>query len=207
MQSYIHLIYLVLLLTGVMILIENRLKRIIYLIGFQGFLLIFPVFQLHENDLFHTLLLSGMILVFKTALTMSVLLWTMKRSDLSEHTSPRFGYIATLLFFFGGLAVTIKIVEGMTELPPNVDKLEVIYSFLLVYMGILSFIARTHWAVLMIGFTMFENGIFLLALLLRHGLPFGVEFGAFVDTLLIIITGIALQFRSSQLQSLKGENQ
>lgn len=207
MQSYIHLIYLLLLLTGVMILIENRLKRIIYLIGFQGFLLIFPAFQLHENDLFHTLLLSGMILVFKTALTMSVLLWTMKRSDLGEHTSPRFGYIATLLFFFGGLAVTIKIVDGMTELPPNVDKLEVIYSFLLVYMGILSFIARTHWAVLMIGFTMFENGIFLLALLLRHGLPFGVEFGAFVDTLLIIITGIALQFRSSQLQSLKGENQ
>lgn len=206
MQSYIHLIYLLLLLTGVMVLIENRLKRIIYLIGFQGFLLIFPVFQLHENDIFHTLLLSGMILVFKTALTMSVMLWTMKRSDLSEHTSPRFGYIATLLFFFGGLAVTVKLVEGMTELPQNVDKLEVIYSFLLVYMGILSFIARTHWAVLMIGFTMFENGIFLLALLLRHGLPFGVEFGAFVDTLLIIITGIALQFRSSQLQNLKGEN-
>ncbi len=206
MQSYIHLIYLLLLLSGVMVLIENRLKRIIYLIGFQGFLLIFPVFQLHENDIFHTLLLSGMILVFKTALTMSVLLWTMKRSDLSEHTSPRFGYIATLLFFFGGLAVTVKLVEGMPELPPNVDKLEVIYSFLLVYMGILSFIARTHWAVLMIGFTMFENGIFLLALLLRHGLPFGVEFGAFVDTLLIIITGIALQFRSSQLQNLKGEN-
>jgi hydrogenase-4 component E len=47
----------------------------------------------------------------------------------------------------------------------------------------------------MAGFVMFENGIFLLTLILQEGLPLGIEFGAFMDSLLVIVSAIALQIR------------
>jgi len=35
----------------------------------------------------------------------------------------------------------------------------------------------------------------LLTLILQEGLPLGIEFGAFMDSLLVIVSAIALQIR------------
>ena len=50
---------------------------------------------------------------------------------------------------------------------------------------------------------MFENGIFLLTLILHHGLPVGIEFGAFVDAILVIVAAVALRFRADVIQKSK----
>ncbi|MCE9500401.1 MAG: formate hydrogenase, partial [Leptospira sp.] len=70
------LIYLLLLLTGVVILIENRLSRIIKLLALQGVLLVGPVFQLHNLDDMHAWTLVALIIVFKAILTPWILAWT-----------------------------------------------------------------------------------------------------------------------------------
>jgi hydrogenase-4 component E len=193
--DFYDLIYLLLLLTGILALIENRIRRVVVLIGTQSFLLIFPVFQVHSITDYHSWLVVILILVFNVFLTPLTMLWTIKNQKMSENTSPRFGFLTTMFFFLIGFSVALLIVDGMRKLPQSVDKIEVIYVFLVIYIGVMGFILRKHWLMLMAGFVMFENGIFLLTLILKEGLPVGIEFGAFMDSLLVIVSAIALQIR------------
>jgi hydrogenase-4 component E len=187
------LLYLLLLLTGIIILVENRLTRQVLVCAIQGFLLCGSVFQVHDFREFHFWTLISLILIFKTFLTPYILFTTLKRLRLHEHTTPRFGYFVTLLLFIPGLLAVLKISNSMKELPVNIDKVGLIYVLLLIYLGILTFVARRHWVVLIIGFVMFENGLFLLTLILNKGLPFGTEFISFVDALLVIVAAVSLQ--------------
>ena len=198
--GFFDLIYLLLLLIAIVIIIENRLERILILIGLQGFLLIFPVFQVHEFTDLHAWTLVLLIIVFKATLPPYILNWSVQKSKMSVHTMPRFGYIATFFFFLLGLGGAIFIVNGLGELPAGIDRIEVMYIFLMIYLGIITFIIRTHWIVLICGFIMFENGIFLLTLVLQKGLPFGIEFGAFIDALMIIVASSALQLRGDTIK-------
>lgn len=192
---FFDLIYLLLVISGIVILIENRLRRIVILISIQGFFLCGPVFQVHSYQDFHSWSLIALILVFKTFLTPYILYRTLTQMKLHEHTNPRFGYFITLFLFFPGLFASIKISSSMEQLPTNIHQIGLIYIFILIYLGVLTFIARRHWIVLIVGFVMFENGIFLLALVLHKGLPFGTEAIAFVDALLVIVAAVALQER------------
>lgn len=199
------LVYLLLLLTGILILIENRLKRIITLVGLQGLLLCIPVFQFFPPTAanhYHAYILVGFILLFKTILTPFALLWSLRHGKLYQDTNPRFGYLASLFLFLIGLIVALLITNSMTEIPHNVDKIALIYVMLIIYLGVLAFIIRRHWIALSSGFIMLENGIFLLALILNNGLPLGVEFGAFVDALLVIVSAVTLQIRKEFVKNI-----
>ncbi|TGN17878.1 formate hydrogenase [Leptospira idonii] len=187
------LVYLLLFLTGVVVLVENRLQRILLFLSIQGFLLIFPVLQTHEEDWKHSLSLISLVVLFKGFLTPFILNWTAKKSQMKESTAPRFGYLATLLFLVLGLALAVKITEGVAELTIPIDKLGLIYVILMVYVGVLCFIVRRNWLALIAGFCVFENGIFVLTLVLDKGLPFGLEFGSFLDAVLVIVSGGILQ--------------
>jgi hydrogenase-4 component E len=202
--NFFDFVYLLLLLSGIIILIENRLERILTIIGIQGFLLIFPVFQVHQINDIHAWVLVFLILIFKTILPPMILLWSVKKSKLSVHTLPRFGYFATLFSFLIGLFASFLIVRSLGELPAGINRIEVVYIFLIIYLGVITFIVRVHWIVLICGFVMFENGIFLLTLVLQKGLPFGIEFGAFIDALLIIVASTALQLRGDSIKQFKG---
>lgn len=179
-------IYLLLLLSGIVILVENRLKKIIFFVSLQGFLLIFPVIQSHQNNLFHSLSLISLVLIFKATLTPFVLNWTANRSKMKESTTPRFGFLATLLFLVFGVVIAVKMTENLSF---DIHKISLIYVILLVYVGILCFIVRRNWLALIAGFCVFENGIFLLTLILDKGLPFGLEFGSFLDAILVMVSG------------------
>jgi hydrogenase-4 component E len=105
-----------------------------------------------------------------------------------------------MFLFLIGFSFALLIVDNLRKLPEAVDKIEVIYVFLMIYVGVMGFILRKHWLMLMAGFVMFENGIFLLTLILQEGLPIGIEIGAFMDSLLVIVSAIALQIRGVQLK-------
>lgn len=186
-------VYLLLLLSGIVVLVENRLSRIILLLSLQGFLLIFPVIQTHEGDWQHAISLIMLVVLFKGLLTPWILNWTANKSKMNESTTPRFGYLATLLFMVLGLVLAVKITDGVPLLSIPVHKIALIYVILLVYVGILCFVVRRNWLALIAGFCVFENGIFVLTMVLDKGLPFGLEFGSFLDAILVIVSGGILQ--------------
>ncbi|MCE9500288.1 MAG: formate hydrogenase, partial [Leptospira sp.] len=110
-----------------------------------------------------------------------------------ENTMPRFGYLATLFFLLIGLFAAVNISLSLEGIPTQVHRIGFSYVFLLIYIGVIAFIVRTHWIPLVAGFVMFENGIFVLAMLLGAGLPIGIEMGAFVDAVLVLVSAAALR--------------
>jgi hydrogenase-4 component E len=196
-------VYLLLFLSGVVVLVENRLHRITLFLSLQGFLLVFPVLQTHEGDFNHSIGLISLVVLFKGFLTPFILNWTAKKSQMRESTVPRFGYLATLLFLVLGLVFAVKITENSNDYSFQVHKIGLIYVILMIYVGVLCFIVRKNWLALIAGFCVFENGIFVLTLVLDKGLPFGLEFGSFLDAVLVIVSGGILQL-SPHMQA-KGE--
>lgn len=198
--NFFDLVYLLLVLVGIIIVLENRQERILYFISFQGLLLVAPVFQMHGFIHFHAWILVFMILVFKVTLTPYILLWSINKSDMTVHTKSRFGFLGNFFLLIAGLIACVSVVNGLDKLPDDISSISVIYVFILMYLGMITLISRHNWIALICGFIMIENGILLLTLLLHKGLPFGIEFGAFVDIALVIVAAITLQLRGDSLK-------
>ncbi len=189
------LIYLFILLFAILILLENRLRRIILYVSFQGICLIGPVFQLEEFGSFHSWILILLILAFKTFLNPFILFYIVKKMYMPESTNPRFGYLLILLLFLPGIAISLKISKTFQDIPVSVDHISLMYVFLVIYTGVITFLVRRNWVAIITGFVIFENGIFLLTLILQKGLPLGTEAISFLDAVLVIVAAGSLQLR------------
>ncbi|MCP5500092.1 MAG: formate hydrogenase [Leptospiraceae bacterium] len=190
---FYDIIYLLLLLSSVIILIENRLHRVFRFLTFQGILLVFPLLQVLPIEEIHTHILILLTLIFKAFLSPYVLFWITEKKHLPEATNPRIGSIATSFFLLLGLVVTVTFANKLSSFSEGIHKIDLIYVFLMIYTGMLTLIIRTHWIALITGFVIFENGAFILSLLLRKGLPFGIELGTFIDALMILVAAITLK--------------
>ncbi|MGJ4747446.1 formate hydrogenase [Leptospira sp. SA-E8] len=194
--------YLIILLTGVVILLENRLKRVVILLGIQGFLLLLPLYQEESGDGFHSIFLAAMVIVFKGILTPIILFWTARRIHSPESTFPKVGYLPTLALLFAGAAACYFFMDMVSAFFGKSHQYGLLYVLLLIYIGVIGFIVRRNWIGVIACFSIFENGTFLLTLLLKSGVPIGSEFGSFLDAVLIIGAGAALRINSEQY---KGE--
>ncbi|EPG75685.1 putative membrane protein [Leptospira fainei serovar Hurstbridge str. BUT 6] len=190
--------YLIILLTGVVALLENRLKRLVILIGVQGFLLLIPLYQEEGGDTFHSVFLALMVVVFKGLLTPAILYWTARRTNSAESTYPKVGYLPTLALLFAGAAISYTFMGMIANFFGKSHQYAFLFVLLLIYVGIVGFVVRRNWFGVFACFSIFENGTFLLTLILKSGVPIGSEFGSFIDAVLIIGAGAALRINSEK---------
>ena len=190
--------HLLILLVGVIVLLENRVRRVVVLAGAQGALLLVALLAGHEESLHgaHLWGLMALVTVFKVVLTPSVLLWSLRRLQLPESTGPRLGFLPTLLMLLGELGAAVAGLWRVDVASVGLSRPALIYTLLVIFVGALTFIVRTMWVPLIVGFVIFENGLFLLALQLKTTLPLGIELGAFVDTLMVLVAAATLQIWS-----------
>ncbi|EMY77411.1 hypothetical protein LEP1GSC060_3042 [Leptospira weilii serovar Ranarum str. ICFT] len=177
--------YLILLLIGVVVLLENRIKRLVLLLGFQSAFLLVPLFE-DSGFNTHSLFLAGMIVFFKVILTPFILFWTARKTNSVESTFPKIGYIPTFALLSIGALIGF-LMFGFTKYRfGEVNQMSFLYTFLILYVGMVGFVVRRHWVPVIASFGVFENGTFLLTQILRTGLPLGIEFGSFLDAVFII---------------------
>lgn len=187
--------HLLILLVGVIILLENRLRRVVWLSGVQGALLLIPLLSSHSGELHgaHLWGLVALVSIFKAVLTPTVLMWSLRRLGLPESTGPRMGFLPTLMMVLVGFAAAVAALSRVDVASVGLSRPALVYTLLVIFVGALTFIVRTMWVPLIVGFVVFENGIFLLTLQLGMNLPLGIELGAFVDTLLVLVAAATLQ--------------
>ncbi|MDI7222933.1 formate hydrogenase, partial [Leptospira santarosai] len=87
----------------------------------------------------------------------------------------------------------------------EVNRMSFLYTFLLLYVGMVGFVVRRHWVGVIASFAVFENGTFLLTQILRTELPLGIEFGSFLDAVFII--GAAATLRISMEDTSENEKE
>lgn len=199
----LHISYLLILFCSVMILLENRLKRVVLLLAFQGALLLIPVFR-EEPLSIHFWLLVSMIVVFKIGLTPFLIHWSAKRTHQAESIFPTFGYLPAMFLLFLGAIFALFIGNYYSLWEPEFQDQSFTYVLLDIYVGMVGFIVRRHWIGIIASFAIFENATFLLTLLLRSDLPIGIEFGSFLDAIFIMGTGVALRLNMKEIKNGKG---
>jgi hydrogenase-4 component E len=193
--------FLLLFLSGLMILVENRLTRINYSSLFSRIVVNSDHFKSSSNQRIpYNFIDSNGCPLFKSVITPWILFWTSRKAGLEESTTPRFGYLATAFFLVFGILIAIFLTERIQSYPLDTHRIGLIYVILVIYVGILGFIVQKNWMALIAGFVVFENGIFALTMVLDKGLPIGLEFGTFLDAILVIVAAVVLKLNPLSLQ-------
>ncbi|EMN51043.1 hypothetical protein LEP1GSC088_4237 [Leptospira interrogans str. L1207] len=115
------------------------------------------------------------------------------------------GYIPTFALLLIGAIVGFLILGFTKFIFGQVNQMSFLYTFLILYVGMVGFVVRRHWVGVIASLAVFENGTFLLTQILRTELPLGIEFGSFLDAVFII--GAAATLRISMEVSSENEKE
>lgn len=181
------------LTVAIIILLENRLNVMVPLTALHGALLMIPLIITHGMTNSHTLVLLPMIILFKVILTPWILLRTARQNHVPESPEARLGFFPTFFLLVAAAWLCDRFGTALAEFSPVIPRVQMILALMGIAVGLSGFIVRKHWIPLLVGFMLFENATFAFTLILDEVVPWGVELGAFTDTILILIAAGTLQ--------------
>lgn len=200
-----NLILLFVILFNFFILGTSRLNTCIRSVALQGALLsLLPLF-LHTLT-FHTYLLAVGAFLLKGLLMPWLLFRAIRQVKIRREVEPRIGYIPTLLL--GALTTAGAFIFGdrLPLLPEHLHSLFIPAALSTLAAGFLMLITRRKAIAQVLGYLMFENGIFIFGTLLAETMPFLVEMGVLLDMLVaIFVMGIVMHHINREFSTLNTE--
>ncbi len=196
MNELLNLILGALLVLNLLLASSSRLLHCIKLVAIQGILLgIMPLVCVHPADgsNWEYLLVMLLSLVIKGGLMPYLLVYTMRKTDVSRELEPIVGYslsLASILVFTGGAFWLGSIMPAGTQ---GASLLVMPATLSTISTGLFLIITRRKAITQVIGFLVFENGIsiFGTGMMIHNGLL--VELGLLLDVFaLVFIMGIAV---------------
>jgi hydrogenase-4 component E len=205
METTSNLILLVVILLNFLVLGTSRLRACIRVVALQGGLLsllplIFSPFSLHSA------VLSGGTFLLKAAVIPWLLFRAIRQVKIKREIEPRIGYVATLLL--GSLTTAAAFVFGdrLPLLPQHLHSLTIPTSLATLATGFLMLITRRKAITQVLGYLIFENGIFIFGMLLAEAMPLMVEAGVLLDMLVaIFVMGIVMDHINREFSSIGTE--
>ena len=200
-----NLILLFVILFNFFILGTSRLGTCIRSVALQGALLaLLPLF-LHTITI-HTYLLAGGAFLLKGLLMPWLLFRAIRQVRIKREVEPRIGYVPTLLL--GALTTAGAFIFGdrLPLLPAHLHSLFIPAALSTLAAGFLMLITRRKAITQVLGYLMFENGIFIFGTLLAEAMPFLVEMGVLLDMLVaIFVMGIVMHHINREFSTLNTE--
>jgi len=201
-----NFIMLLVLLLNFFILGSSRLAACIRAVALQGALLSLLPPLVHGLG-HHALLLSGGAFLLKGILIPWLLLRAIRQVKIKREIEPRIGYVPSLIL--GALATGGAFIFG-NRLPLLDDHLHTLIiptSMASLAVGFLLLITRLKAITQILGYLIFENGIFLFGILLSAAMPIMVEAGVLLDMLVaIFVMGIVINHINRDFSSIDTEN-
>lgn len=199
-------ILLFVLLLNLYILGTSRLGTCIKMVGIEGGMLALLPLLVHDLS-FHALFLSLGALTIKGVLIPWLLFRVTKGVRIRREIKPRIGFIATL--FLGTLATAIAFLfsDALPLLPEHQESLFIPAAISTLAAGLLLLITRTTAITQVLGYLMFENGVFIFGVLLVKAMPMMIEAGVLLDILVgIFVMGIVVNHIQSEFSSINTEH-
>lgn len=192
MNTMPNLILLFVILLNFAVLGSSRLGNCIRIVAVQGaFLALLPLL-LHSFSL-HSLVLAIGAFLLKGLIIPWLLFRAIKEVHIRREIEPRVGYITTLLL--GSLTTAGAFIFGdsLPLLPEHQHSLIIPSALATLAAGFLILITRRKAITQILGYLMFENGIFIFGVLLAEAMPLMVEAGVLLDMLVaIFVMGIVV---------------
>lgn len=190
--NLINILAVSMLLSSVLSMITVRMSPLIRLFSLQSlFLSAMAAVVAYSSDEPHIYLMCVLTLVFKVILMPRVLDYMLERVDGNKETVMLMSVPGSLLVAGALIMVSYFISEPLINTLETMERSCLALSMSIVLIGLFGMVSRRRAISEVIGLFMMENGLFLGALALSHGMPLIVEIAAFFDILVaLIIIGV-----------------
>ncbi len=181
MLAFIHLILITSILSTFFILALKNFKSMVKIFALQALLIsFFPLLTSESHFHLESFFLTSTLILVKTFIFPWILFKALQKNQIhaenSFYLSPAktifLGLFALILSFWFGKQVLVQ---------APFSSFSVSVAFFLLLTGLFLMIARKMAFGQIVGYLIFENGIFLLALNLAKGIPLLIELGVLFD--------------------------
>ena len=190
--NLIDLCAVMMLLTSVMAVATTRMKPLINLFSVQSvFLAALAFIVAWSSDTPHIYIMGILTIALKVVVMPRMLLYIMSRINVDKEVELSLGIPGSLLTAGFMIIISYYITEPLLDSIETVERNCLALSVSIVLIGLLIMCTRRKAITETVGLLMMENGLFLGAIALSHGMPLIVEIGAFFDVMVaVIIIGI-----------------
>jgi len=191
-------------ITLLYVTITTRLAAYVSVLRAQGILLfIFVIAHYTELGLFHTLFLSFETLIIKTMLIPLFLTFIIKKISVKRETEPFIDNFHSLMITTLIIMLSFIIAVFIKRLDSSINALQLAVSIASLSIGLFIIISRKKIITHVMGYLIFENGIYLMAFTLAGHQPIIIETGVLLDIFIgVLIMGIFVNRISSTTESL-----
>ena len=214
MQQWLELATVLLFLTNLVMLGLSELGACIRMVAIQGILLGLFTLIAREDALSMRLIFLGVVSMGVKGFVFPFLLSRdIREAKVRREVEPFVGYAASIVAGLLMLAVSMWISARFPMLLHTTSTFIIPVALSTVFTGLFLVISRRKALTQVIGYLVFENGIYMFGITAAGEIPFLVEFGVLLDVFVaVFVMGIAINhinrefdhIDADQLSSLKG---
>lgn len=214
MQQWLELITVLLFLTNLAMLGLSELGACIRMAAIQGILLGLFTLIAREDALSARLILLGIVSMGLKGFVFPYLLSRdIREAKVRREIEPFVGYAASILIGLLMLVASMWIAARFPMLSSMSSPFVIPVALSTVFAGLFLVISRRKALTQVLGYLVFENGIYMFGIIAAGEIPFLVEFGVLLDVFVaVFVMGIAINhinrefdhIDADQLRSLKG---
>ena len=190
--NLIDLCAVMMLLTSVMAVATTRMRSLVSLFSLQSvFLAALAFIVAYSSGNNHIYIMCALTVALKVIVMPKMLTYIMSKIHVDKEVELSIGIPGSLLA--SGLMIILSsyITEPLLSSIEIVERNCLALSVSIILIGLLMMSTRRKAITETVGLLMMENGLFLGAIALSHGMPLIVEIGAFFDVMVaVIIIGI-----------------
>jgi len=186
---------------------SSSLTGCIRIVALQGICLSLLPLTIHEKG-FHprALLLAAGVFVLKGLVIPRVLLYAIREVKMRREQEPMIGYTPSLLIGAILIGVSFVLAERLPVPAGLRTSLLIPVSLATVMMGMLMMISRIKAVTQVIGYLVFENGIYLFGLAISYEIPWLIEIGVLLDVFVaVFVMGIVINHIARAFDSISTE--
>lgn len=192
MTSLAELALFLVVLTDFAVLASSRLSACIRAMAAQGVLLGALPILIYPELSAHTLVLAVGTFVIKAVVLPWLLRRAIREAAVRREVEPLIGAMSSLMLGALALAISFVVASALPFPGPLTQQLMPVALVTLI-IGLIVLTTRTKAITQVVGYLMFENGIFLFGLTQSQRVPFLVEIGVLLDVLVgVFIMGIVV---------------
>ncbi len=190
--NLIDLCAVMMLLISVMAMATTRMAPLIWLFSLQSvFLAVLALIVAWTSGNSHIYIMCGLTVALKVIVMPRMLTYIMSRIHVDKEVELSVGIPGSMILCGILIIISYYITEPLLDSIQTVERNCLALSVSMILIGLLMMSTRRKAITETVGLLMMENGLFLGAIALSHGMPLIVEIGAFFDVMVaVIIIGI-----------------
>lgn len=205
MHGPVNLLLLLVILLNFFLLGSSRLGACIRVVALQGAILSVLPLLLPEVG-WHALLLALGALLLKGVCIPWLLQRALHQVKIRREIEPYIGYVSSLLIGVLITAAAFVFADRLPLAPQHAGSIFIPAALATLATGFILIITRRKAITQVLGYLVFENGIYIFGMLLTEALPLMVEAGVLLDLLAgIFVMGIVINQINREFASVSVE--